>query len=178
MAIKNLKNWRFYYLNGILAIIFGIIALLFPDITLFALAIYFAISIMLGGALLSVGAVRERKYNSKWSIMLMEGMLGMLIGIVILINPSGAAAFFVAIMGIWAMVMGVVFMIAFFNIALPKVLKPFHLFAGLVSLGIGLLMIINPFDSTRVIVVLIGIYAIAYGSLSLYFNKMGYTTVK
>ncbi|MFW5757639.1 MAG: HdeD family acid-resistance protein [Bacteroidota bacterium] len=176
METNKLKNWRFYYFNGILAIIFGIIALLFPNITIYALAIYFAITMLIGGALLSIGAVRERKFNSKWSFMLMEGMLGMLIGLVILIHPPGAAAFFVVIMGIWAMIIGLVFIIAFFNIALPRVLKPFHLFAGLVSLGIGLLMIINPFESTRIIVVLIGIYAIVYGGMSLYFNKKGYVT--
>jgi len=157
-------------LNGFLAIVFGLVALLFPTITLIALAIYFAISILIGGLVLTIGSFRIRDENSGWHLVLLEGIIGMLLGIVILLRPEVSAAVFVIIIGVWAMLLGLIFLIAWFRKKTAKSEKGFLLITGILSLVFGLLIALDPFEGSRVITVLIGVYAISYGLFSMITN--------
>ncbi len=174
MSENNFKHWRIAYGNGILAIIFGLIAVFFPGITIVALAIYFAIAILLGGTLLAISSIMSRKYLLSWPLMMAEGVLGILIGLIILFHPQNAAAIFVVIIGIWALIVGIVFLVSYFRFNYKGFIKPLLLFYSILSIFIGLLLILNPFDGTRVIVLLIGIYAIVYGILSIIYNSQKY----
>ncbi len=176
MLPASFRNWRLSYGNGILAIIFGSVALVFPGITLIGLAYYFAVTILLGGILLIISFLRSRRILLNWQLMLTEGAIGILIGIIILARPQTAAAFFVVIMGIWAMIIGLIFITSYFRLTLPAILKPFHIFTGILSVIIGIVIILNPFESTRVVVILIGIYVIAYGIFSIINAKRGYSS--
>jgi len=177
MLPASFRNWRLSYGNGILAILFGSIAILFPGITLIGLAVYFAITLLIGGILLTISSIRSRRVLMNWSSMLLEGAIGILIGIIILARPESAAAFFIIIMGIWAMVIGLIFIISYFKLSLPAIIKPFHMIIGILSVLIGLIIMLNPFESTRVIVVLIGIYAIGYGIFSIINARKGYESL-
>ena len=117
MKTSKLNNWLLPGINGILAIIFGIIAIVFPSITLIVLAVYFAISIMIGGILLILGAIRTMTLKTGRSLQLFEGVVGLLLGIAILSNPKLSVAVFVAIFGIWAMLLGLFFIYIYFNIS-------------------------------------------------------------
>lgn len=176
MLPAGFRNWRLSYGNGILAIIFGSIAILFPGITIIGLAYYFAITILLGGILLTISSVRSMKILPGWQFMLLEGVIGILIGIIILARPQTAAAFFIVVMGIWAIVIGVVFIVSYYKLTMPAILKPFHIFTGILSVTIGIVIILNPFESTRIVVILIGIYVIAYGIFSIINAKNRYSS--
>lgn len=165
--MKNLKQYL-VSLNGLLALLFGLVALLFPGITLAALGIYFAFSIMVGGISLVVAAFRNRKTDRKWKLIFAEGTIGVLIGIIILARPQVVATVFVTIMGLWAIVIGLIFLVAWLRAQLPPFTNTFVLIISLVSLLTGVVIIIDPFESTRVITVLIGIYALIYGLFSLF----------
>ncbi len=167
MKNLNIKNWNLSLVNGILAIVFGLIALIFPGITIMGLGIYFAITILIGGISLIIHVVRKRDSISRWYYSLLEGVIGVLIGIIILARPESAATFFIAVIGIWALFLGFVFLFSFYKSEETGFVGAFNLVVGIVSVIIGFLIILNPFESTRVIAVLIGIYAIAYGTFSL-----------
>jgi uncharacterized membrane protein HdeD (DUF308 family) len=171
MKKLQLQNWLFTSLNGFLAIIFGLVALLFPTITLIALAIYFAFSILAGGLVLTIGSIRIRNENSGWSLILLEGILGMLLGFIILLRPEISAAVFVAIIGFWAILLGLIFLIAWFRRKILKSEKGFLLITGILSLIFGILIALNPFEGSRVVTVLIGVYAITYGLFSIITNN-------
>ena len=167
MLNTNYRRWNFSYLNGILTIIFGLVALLFPTITIKGLAIYFAITILLGGIILIISSFRIRFGNTNWPMILLEGLAGTLIGIFILARPESAAAILVALIGIWSLFIGLVFIWVYSRKSLPEIANTFHLTAGILAIIVGLLILVNPFGSTRFIVVLIGIYAIIYGVFSI-----------
>ncbi|MGC9342931.1 MAG: HdeD family acid-resistance protein [Bacteroidales bacterium] len=167
MSIIKLKDWKLSSLNGILAIIFGLVALFFPQITIVSLAIYFAVTILLGGLALIISSVIKKESLSRWYILLLEGVVGIILGVLILAQPQSAATFFVALMGFWALFIGLVFLFTYFRKDLPEIMNIFHIVAGIISILIGFLIVLNPFESTRVITVLIAIYAIAYGVISL-----------
>lgn len=153
-------------LNGILILIFGLIALFFPGITLKALGIYFAISLLIGGMVLLVEAFRLRKSGIKSYLPVLEGIIGIVISLIILARPEVVATVFVIVMGIWAIVTGLIFLFAYSKKTLPAFSNSVMLVIAILSLMIGVFIIINPFESTRIITVLIGIYAIIYGIFS------------
>ena len=161
-----MKRNYFLSINGVLAIIFGLVALFFPGITLAALGIYFAITIIIGGSSLIYGAIKNRRISRHWKMYLLEGIIGILIGLIILIRPEVVATVFITIMGIWALIIGFIFLFTFFNRHLPAWSNTFALIVSIISLLTGFIIILNPFESTRIVTVLIGIYALVYGLYS------------
>jgi uncharacterized membrane protein HdeD (DUF308 family) len=164
--MSNKFNRYYVSVNGVLAIIFGLVALLFPGITLVALGIYFAISILIGCILLTVGAFRVKKTNDHWYLLLIEGIIGILISIIILARPELVASVFVTIIGLWALIIGLVLLFSYFRGRLATISNSLVLIISVLSLITGLVIVLNPFESTRIITVLIGIYAIIYGLFS------------
>lgn len=154
-------------LNGILILIFGFVALFFPDITLKALGIYFAISLLIGGVVLCSEAFRVKKHGNNWYMPLIEGIIGILISLIILARPEVVAAVFVLIIGIWAIITGLIFLFAYSKKMLSSFSNSIMLAISILSLITGVFIIINPFESTRIVTILIGIYAIIYGVFSL-----------
>jgi uncharacterized membrane protein HdeD (DUF308 family) len=160
-----MKNY-FVSINGVLSIIFGLVALFFPGITLAALGVYFAITLIIGGSSHIFGAVKNRRMNRRWKIYMLEGIIGIFIGLIILARPEVVATVFVTIMGIWALIIGFMFLFTFFRSRLPVWSNTFVLIVSIISLLTGFIIILNPFESTRIITVLIGIYALIYGLFS------------
>ncbi len=162
-------------LNGILLLIFGFVALFFPDITLKALGIYFAITVLIGGTGMIIGALRVKKYNPNWYMMLTEGIIGIIISFIIFAAPALLATIFVVIMGIWAIVLGLIFLFMYLKHSLPVFSNVFLLIISILSLLLGAFIILDPFESTRIVIILIGIYAIIYGTFSLIHSSKSYS---
>jgi len=146
--------------------LFGIIALLFPDITLFALAIYFGISFLLAGLILIIISARLKASISNWGYILAEGIIGIILGLFILTSPGVSATVFLLILGIYAIIIGLFFLAGYFSGKLANYFKGSLLVNGIISLLFGILMVVNPFDSTRIVTLLAGIYALIYGIFS------------
>lgn len=171
MENLRLKSWIFTGLNGLLAIAFGLVAILYPAITLIALTIYFSVSILIGGLALTIGSLQIRNKNSSWYLILLEGIIGMLLGIFILMRPEVSATIFVGIIGIWAILMGFIFLVTWYRRNMLTSGKGFLLITGILSLVFGILITLNPFEGSRIITVLIGAYAITYGLFSIMTNN-------
>lgn len=166
---RNLKR-----LNGVLAILFGLVALISPGITLVALGIYFAISILAGGTMQIISSFNAKGRNPNWYLLLVEGIIGILIAIIILSRPELVATVFVTIIGIWALFLGLVFLFTYFKKRLPAFSNSFLLVISILSLVVGLVIIVNPFESTRIVTIMIGLYTLIYGIFSLINSSRNY----
>lgn len=178
MKLNKFGMWGLSSLNGILMVGFGIIAIAFPSLTIAAITIYFAIAIMVGGLVLSLFAYRHRKELLNWKARLIEGLLSLALGLVIVFNPQSAAAFLLIIVGLWAIFIGIVFIASYFNKNTPDLTRTFSLIVGLISLVLGAIIVFNPFESTRFVVVLIGIYALAFGVFTMVYSSKFFNTQK
>ncbi len=161
---------RYYInINGVLAVIFGLVAIFLPGITLAALGIYFAFTILVGGIALLGSAIKLKKNNLPWYLLLPEAIIGILLGILILLRPEVVATFFVTIIGIWALFIGIIMIFYFLRIRKNGAgfINIITLIIGILSIISGGIIIFNPFESTRMITVLIGIYALVYGIFSI-----------
>jgi len=174
--MNNILEKNFVSMNGILTIVFGLVALFFPGLTLATLGILFSIVILIGGIMLTAGSLRIRKINHRWYILLLEGIIGILIGIIILARPELVATVFVTIIGLWALIIGLVFLFTYIKSRLSSFSNTFMLTISVLSLLTGIFIIINPFESTRIITIFIGIYAIIYGLFSVIHSSRIYRT--
>lgn len=159
-----LADWWAVALRGALAILFGVLAILWPGLTLLALLALFAAFAILDGITSIVAAVRRRR----WGWPFFGGLLSLAIGALTVLWPAAAGLALVILIGAWAIVRGV------FDIAVAISLRReidyewFLGIAGLISILFGLFLVIWPLAGALAIVGVIAGFAIVLGTLLLF----------
>lgn len=106
-ASRSLGMW------GILSIIFGILVLAWPGITLKAFLIVLAIYLLASGFVLLVGSLLQRDNN--WVLGAILGAVSVIAGLYVFANPQISALVVLSLIAIWAIVFGALDMVAGFE---------------------------------------------------------------
>jgi uncharacterized membrane protein HdeD (DUF308 family) len=159
------QNWWLLALRGVLAILFGIIAFVWPGITLLVLVLLFGAYALLDGVFSIVAAFSDRASKQRWWVLLLEGLLGIAAGIIAFLWPGMTAFALVYLIAAWAIITGVLEIAA--AIRLRQEIEGEWLLAlgGVASIIFGVLMVIWPGTGALALVWLIGAYAIVFGVL-------------
>jgi uncharacterized membrane protein HdeD (DUF308 family) len=154
------RNWWTLALRGLLAVAFGIMAFVWPGITLSSLIILFAAFALADGVLALVAAVQQR---GTWWMLLIEGLVGIGAGVATMVWPGMTALALLYLIASWAVVTGVLEIIA--AIKLRKVIEGELLLAlsGVASIAFGVMMMVQPGVGALAVVWLIGAYAMVFG---------------
>ncbi|HLI11423.1 MAG TPA: HdeD family acid-resistance protein [Alphaproteobacteria bacterium] len=157
------KNWWALALRGIAAILFGIIALFWPGITLNALIIVFGVYALVDGVFAIVAAVRAVEHHQRWGALLLEGIVSILAGLIALFAPLAAALAFLYVFIAWTLITGVLEIAA--AIKLRQHIRGEWLLAlnGVISILLGLFLAAYPGIGLIGLVWCIGVYAIIFG---------------
>jgi uncharacterized membrane protein HdeD (DUF308 family) len=156
---------RMFLIRGIIAIVFGVLALvLSPGITLTFLVYLFGAYAVIGGVAAVALALRYTKEQG-WALLLVEGILGILVGIVAFVWPGITAFAFLFLIAAWAIVTGIMQIVGAFTLPLGTGREWLLGLAGLLSIIFGVLIAIRPAAGLVALVWLIGIYAIVFGIL-------------
>ena len=153
--------WWLFVVRGVIAIIFGIVALVWPSITVLALVTLFGAYVIVDGFFSVVHALRGEG-RVRWAL-LVWGLISVAAGIVVLIWPAITAMVLVYVIAIWAIVTGVVEIAA--AVAFRKEITNEWALAlgGVLSVAVGAFMLVAPGSGAVALVWLIGAYAIALG---------------
>jgi uncharacterized membrane protein HdeD (DUF308 family) len=160
------QKWWAVALRGILAIVFGIVALAFPGATLVSLAVVFGAYAFIDGVLTIVSAVGHRGREASWYVL--EGTIGIAVGLATFFFPGMAAQALVILIGLWAILTGIFEVSAGFE--LPISWNWLLAIAGVLSIGFGVVVIAYPVSGAVAIVGLIGLYALMFGGSLLAFG--------
>ena len=160
------RHWWAVALRGVAAILFGVLALVWPGITVFALVIVFGAYALVDGAFTLVAVFGDRdgaRTRGSRAWLVARGIAGILTGIVAAVWPGITALALLWVIALWAMVTGVFDIVAAFQ--LRKQLRREWLLAlsGALSVLFGVLLVVWPAAGVLTLVVLIGIAAIAFG---------------
>ncbi len=151
--------------RGILSIIWGIIALVVPRIALLVFIYVFAAYALINGILVVIWAIRERDVAPYWGLLLVEGVVGIVIGVLAFFWPSETALILLFLIAFWAIITGIIEVITVF-IARGDTAQEWLLgIAGGVSIVFGLILLFNPLVGLLALLWVVGIYAIIYGVL-------------
>src|SRR6266849_5875203 len=159
------RNWWIMALRGLLAIIFGLVALVAPGIALLAFIYVFAAYAIVDGGIAIITAIQERDLLYRWGWILFEGILSILVGIIAFANPNLTAQALLYIIAVYAIVTGVMEIAAAFALR-ELVSRDWALaLAGILSVVFGILLFLYPSAGILSILWLVGIYGIVFGVL-------------
>ncbi len=159
--------WWAFVLRGIIAILFGIAAIIWPgktlDLLIFIVGIYF----FADGIVTIFTAFNNRE---DWWMLFIEGIVSMIFGIVIFFLPGITALILLYLIAIWALITGIFELITCYHV--PRGHSSFWslIIMGILSLLLAVLLIAFPGKGALAAIWLIGIYAIAFGITTVIFG--------
>jgi uncharacterized membrane protein HdeD (DUF308 family) len=162
--------WWWVLIRGILAIAFGIIALLAPGAALTAIAIVFGAYALVDGVIAIVQAIRVRDRFAAWGWLLLQGILSALAGLLALILPGIAGAvgglFVLWTIVIWNVMHGFAGIRSAAGASEGRA-KTWGIVAGVLTIlfgvVLGVLILLTPGATLLGLVWVVGIYAIVFG---------------
>jgi len=157
------QNWWTLALRGLAAVIFGILAYIWPDITFTVLVLFFGAYALWDGVFALIGAFRTAG-DRRWMLVL-EGLVGIAAGIVTFIWPGAASLAILTIIAAWAIVTGIFEIIAAIRLREEIEGEWLMLLSGLLSVLFGIALIIWPVAGLVAVTWMIGAYAIIFGIL-------------
>jgi uncharacterized membrane protein HdeD (DUF308 family) len=96
-----ISNFRTMFLfRGLAAILFGVLTLIWPKLTLFVLVLMFGIFAVVSGITAVAAAIRSHG-EPHWGVLLFEGILSIAAGVVALIWPGITAFAFLILIAAW-----------------------------------------------------------------------------
>ncbi|HEY4386004.1 MAG TPA: DUF308 domain-containing protein, partial [Ktedonobacteraceae bacterium] len=97
--------------RGVIAILFGILAIVWPGITLAILILLFGAYAIIDGIFDIVAAARGSAFQSR-ELLLVEGIVSVVAGVIALVWPGITALIFLYLLAAWAVVTGVMEIVA------------------------------------------------------------------
>ncbi|WP_018657137.1 HdeD family acid-resistance protein [Actinomadura flavalba] len=158
------RNWWVLALRGAFAVLFGVLALFWPGITVLALVLLFGAYALVDGAFSLYAAIRGGSGQSRgW--LAVSGIAGVLLGIAALAWPAITGFALLMLIAAWAIVTGVMEIIA--AVALRREIEGEWLYAvtGAVSVLFGVLLFVWPASGAVALIWMIGLFAILFGAL-------------
>jgi len=158
------RHWWLFLLRGLISILFGVLAFVWPGITLASLVLVFGAFAFADGVFALVGALRGGG-REPWWLLILEGLVGVGIGIITVVSPGITALALLFYIAIWAIATGVLEIGS--AIALRKEIEHEWLLglSGLASVVFGVLLIARPGAGALTVLWLIGGYALVFGVL-------------
>jgi uncharacterized membrane protein HdeD (DUF308 family) len=157
------QNWWLFTLRGVLGIIFGILALIFPGPTILSLVLLFSAYMLVDGIFGIISAVRAiRRKEDRWGLLIFEGLLDIPTGAVAFLWPGLTVVAFVWLIAAWAIVSGGLMTAAGFRLNIEHG-RWWLVLGGLLSLAYGVLLIITPLIGAVVLTWWLGAYALVFG---------------
>jgi uncharacterized membrane protein HdeD (DUF308 family) len=159
--VMNRRSGGVVVLVGALSIVAGILAILYPDITLLALALIAGINLLLLGILGLFEAVTSNDDAGGTRVLSgVLGLLGVIAGLVVMRRPGESLLAIILILGVWFVVSGLVDAIR--ALVVPGD-RAFRLLVALFDLVLGGLILALPDESLKTLAVLAGIAFIVRG---------------
>ena len=157
------RNWWALLIRGIAAVIFGILAFLWPGATIVAIGILFGVYAFIDGVFAIVAAVRAAEAHARWWPLLIEGIVGLVIaGITVYdIGITLLALYFT--IAAWAFITGILEIAAAVQLRKALANEVWLIIGGLASIAFGVLMLWRPMAGALAVIWIIGAYAIIFG---------------
>jgi uncharacterized membrane protein HdeD (DUF308 family) len=165
MTTQLARNWWILLLRGLAALLFGVLAILSPLITATVLVIFFGAYALVDGIFAVYASLTHRAGHDRWWVLLLEGLTGIVIGLLAYVYPDVATLFLLYFIAAWAILTGIMEIVAAIRLRREIEGEWLLVFSGILSVLFGILVVIFPVFGTVAVVWLIGIYAILFGLL-------------
>lgn len=157
------KHWWVFLVRGLAAIIFGAMALAWPGLTLATLIIFFGAWALVSGLFAIFGAFSARKAHGDWWVLLLQGVLGVAVGLLTFWAPGVTAIALLWYIAFWSIFTGIVEIVTAVRLRKEIRGEGWIMLAGAASVVFGVLLLLYPGAGAVALITLIAAYAIVFG---------------
>lgn len=165
MLVMLANRWWLVALRGLFAVLFGVVAFIWPGITLAALVLLFGAYALVDGGLALFTAIGHRDAGQPRWLLALEGLLGIATGIATFLWPGITALALLAVVAAWALLTGLVEIVAAIRLRKEIEGEWLLILSGVVSVVLGLALVIRPGAGLLALVWLAAAYAVVFGLL-------------
>jgi uncharacterized membrane protein HdeD (DUF308 family) len=163
------RVWKSIAANGIAAIVFGFVLILWPEIGLTTIVTVVALYALVRGALSAMAAFAAPLPPTERRWLTLEAVLGFALGVALLVwNDISAKALLYVVAG-WAIAIGILMLAAAFQLPLSRGRRLLLALNGFVAIAFGTVMFIEPDVGAIAIVALIATFIIVVGIMQVGF---------
>jgi uncharacterized membrane protein HdeD (DUF308 family) len=157
------RYWWLFLIRGVFALALGVFAVTFPGATLAVLVILIGAYLFVDGAVAVVKAFRVIRSDAHWWVLLLEGVLGIVVGLVIFAWPGLSLLSLAYLVGYWAIFSGVSAIVTSMRLRTHVPGEWFYAAFGVISVIFGLFVVVAPAAGLAYIVLMVSIYGFVAG---------------
>jgi uncharacterized membrane protein HdeD (DUF308 family) len=158
--------WWLIIIRGVVALLFGIMALISAQFTLLFLVYLFGIYVLFDGIIAIIVSLQERRSSSGWWVVFLLGIVGVIVGVLSFIHPGNVALIIFYFVAIWLIISGLLGIISAFTLRAAGA-EWLLVGVGVVSIIVGIIFFLHPTSSILAIVWLLGVFALVYGIIQI-----------
>jgi uncharacterized membrane protein HdeD (DUF308 family) len=162
MSALLARNWWAVALRGVFAVIFALIAFFWPGATILSFVLFFSAYMLVDGVFGIVSGIRAASRHERWGLLIFEGILNILVGILAFVMPGLTVVFFVTLLAVWSLITGILMIVAAFKLN-PDFGRGWLIFSGVVSVLFGVALLVAPLIGAVVLTWWLGAYAMVFG---------------
>ncbi len=160
--------WGSALMAGMLATVFGVAAVFWPNITLLTLLYLFSAYVLVDGLVNFFGGISSlSRKGSSWFLQTILGVLEIGVGVYLLRHPHVTFATFILLIGFTLIFRGVFAIVGAFLDQATTTQRTLMVISGLLALVVGIVILFQPVSSGVAFVWLLGLYALIAGPLSI-----------
>lgn len=155
-------------LRGLVAVLFGLTALIWPGLTAEILIKLFGIFIIINGLCAVNTAINNKSKSDGWGVLLIGGIIGIGIGILPFVWPRITEFIILFFIAAWALVTGISELIASFRLRNVIADDWVLTLVGFLSVMLALILLLSPMFGILAAVWVIGAFGVIYGAFMFY----------
>ncbi|MDX2561790.1 HdeD family acid-resistance protein [Streptomyces sp. TX20-6-3] len=158
--------WQALLFAGFASLVLGIIVLVWPDATLFVAGLLFGLFLLVSGVLQLVTAFGTHVTTALRVMAFISGALSILLGLLCFRGATQSILLLALWIGIGWLFRGITeTLAAASDPTMPA--RGWHVFLGIVNALAGVVLIVSPLESARVLMILGGIWLLAVGAVEI-----------
>ncbi len=172
VMIKNsVKYWYLVLVAGIISIGVGLWIMIFPRESITVTALVFVLTFLITGLFETIFAIANRNAMTNWGWGLALGILNLIIGVLLLLNPAISVLTLAFYVGFVILFHSLAAIIIAFDLKRYLILQWGNLLAmGIIGFILAVLLLVNPSLTTMVVIIFLGLALIIGGTMSIYFS--------
>jgi uncharacterized membrane protein HdeD (DUF308 family) len=161
-------NWWLILVRGVIAVMFGVLAIVVPNLTLVTLIYLIGAFVLVDGIFAVAAGIRGGAPMPRWWLIVV-GVAGIATGLAAVFWPEMTAFLLIIFVGFWAIVKGLFEIVG--AVAVRKEIDNewMLIFGGALSVLFGLVAVIAPGAGALALLWLIAVYAILSGAMLIAF---------
>ncbi|WP_025274699.1 HdeD family acid-resistance protein [Haloglycomyces albus] len=159
------RNWGWILARGVLLVLFGLFALIWPDVTLLVLVVMFGAYALVDGIFAIVSGASGQGEGR--GLLIFSGILGVLIGLMVFLWPESSALALLILIAVWAIIIGVAYIAKGISLTGDNGGRWLLILSGILGVVLGFLLMLRPGEGILAMLWLIGVFAILWGVVAI-----------